>query len=147
MKKIILILTLISAFSISYYLYYLHSDKKILENFANEVVDDSIKTENIITKYVKHTVKGKKTALYLLNFIKDEYKKNPEKIMVYTKEEEKANKLGNQIELKNSEKLYYIKFNKDMTYPFLINKESKIVVLLILIKGEGGVLSNVRSDE
>lgn len=147
MKKIILILTLISAFSISYYLYYLQSDKKFLENFANEVVDDSIKTENIITKYVKHTAKGKKTALYLLNFIKDEYKKNPEKIMVYTKEEEKANKLGNQIELKNSEKLYYINFNKDMTYPFLINKESKIVVLLILIKGEGGVLSNVRSDE
>lgn len=147
MKKIILILTLIIALSISYYLYYLQSDKKILENFACELVDDSVKPEDLITKHIKHTEKGKKIALYLLNFIKEEYKKNPGKIIVYTREEAKRNKFDHQIEIKNTEKLYYIKFNENMIYPFLLNKESKIIVLFILTKGDGGLLSNTRSDE
>jgi hypothetical protein len=147
MKKPIFILAIISVLSICYYLYYLQSDKIILKNFANAVVDDSISVENILTKYVKYTEKGKKTTVYFLNLIKNEYKKNPERIMVYTKEEEKINKLGNHIKIKNTEKLYYIKFNNEMTYPFLINKESKIIVLFILTKGEQGVLSNCRSDQ
>jgi hypothetical protein len=147
MKKILLILTIILALTMSYYLYYLHSDKKIIKDFANEIVDDSIKLEDVLTKYIKHTQKEKKLTLYLLNFIKEEYKKNPGKIVVYTQEEAKRNKHDFQIELKNTEKLYYIKFNEDMTYPFLINKESEIIVLFILNKGEGGTLTNARSDE
>jgi hypothetical protein len=147
MKKILLIFTLILAISVSYYLYYLQSDKKILENFACEVVDDSVKPEDLITKQIQHTEKGKKIALYLLNFIKEEYKKDPGKIIVYTRDEAKRNKFDYQIEIKNTEKLYYIKFNENMTYPFLLNKESKIIVLFILTKGDGGFLSNTRSDE
>lgn len=148
MKKLIYISLIIISFCLCYYIYYIKSDKKILKDFAYEVVDDSTSVDDVILKYVTHTKKGEKTALFVLNFIKEEYKKNPDRIVVYTPEEAGRSGQKFQIELNDTEKLYYMKFNKDMILPFLVNKESKIIVLLVLTKGnEGGTLSNDRSDQ
>lgn len=147
MKNLLLILTVILALSIGYYLYYLQSDKKLLKDFAYAVVDDSVKLEDVVEKYVKYTAEGKKMSQFVLNSIKDEYKKNPGQIVVYTPEE--GNKKGPKfkMDLKEKEKLYYIKFNKNLILPFFVNNDSKIVVLLYITKGDGGTLSNARSDE
>jgi hypothetical protein len=148
MKKGILTLTIVLALAFGYYLYYTQSDKNLLKNFADEVVQDSIKTEEIVIKYVKHSEKGKKLALLVLNHIREEYKKKPGKIVVYYNGGSKRIQLkANKIELKDTEKLYSISFNEDLMFSFLVTKESKIVVLLILTKGGGGKLSNERSDE
>lgn len=148
MKKLTLTVTIVLALACGYYLYYTQSDKNLLKDFAYEVVDDSTSVDDVILKYVTHTKKGEKTALFVLSFIKEEYKKNPDRIVVYTPEEAGRNGQKFQIELNDTEKLYYVKFNKDMILPFLVNKESKIIVLFILTKGnEGGTLSNDRSDQ
>ncbi|TDE06658.1 hypothetical protein [Flavobacterium hiemivividum] len=125
----------------------MQSDKKLLKDFAYEVVDDSVKLEDVVEKYVKYTAEGKKMSQFVLNSIKDEYKKTPGQIVVYTPEE--GNKKGTKfkMDLKEKEKLYYIKFNKNLILPFFVDNDSKIVVLLYITKGDGGTLSNARSDE
>lgn len=128
-----------------YYCYSKH-DKKKLENFANQIVNESIAINTVVEKNVKYTVKGKQLSLFVLNFIRQQYKKEGGQISVYSVTEAGKN-LKNEIQLKKGEKLYYVKFNEQMIQPFIITKECKIVVLFVLTKGEEGMLSDSRSDE
>lgn len=146
MKKIIGI-TLILFFCGGFFYYYMKSDKKLLNDFANQIVDKSISIDSIVENSVKYTEKGRQTSLFVLNTIRQEYKKEGEQIVIYSAEEYKNNKNNSEIKLKDSERLYYIKFNNEIILPFIINDESKIIVLLVLTKGKGGTLTESRSDE
>lgn len=146
MKKIVAV-TLVLFFCGGYFYYYMKSDKKLLKDFANQIVDKSISIDSIIENSVKYTEKGKQTSLLVLSTIRQGYKKEGEQIVVYSAEEHQNNKYNNEIKLKNNERLYYIKFNNEMILPFIVNDRSKIIVLLVLTKGEGGILSDSRSDE
>lgn len=146
MKKIVLLIAVIAiAFGVYYY-YNVNNDTKLLKKFANEIINDSIVIDSVIKNNVKYTEKGKKLSLYVLNFIKEEYKKNKGQINIYTPEDAKKYR-QDKIVLKDKERLYYIKFNNEMIWPFIANNESKIVVLLILTKGKEVPLSESRSDE
>lgn len=146
MKKIIIsAVFLIITISIGYCLY-IKSDKKKLENFANEITNESINTDIIIDKYIKCSIKGRKLSLYTLNIIRQEYKKNKDEISIYSAQEAKKYR-QDKIVLKDNEKLYYIRFNKEVIWPFIINDKSEIIIVLILSKGGGGLLSESRSDE
>lgn len=147
MKKIFLLIAIVIMASGGYY-YYLKSDKKILKNFATELVDESNTTKSIIKKYVKYTEKGELLSLSVLNSIKQEHKKQGGQISIYSAGEAGKSSQNNHIKLQDGERLYYIKFSKEIIWPFIINNESKIIVLLILTKGkEGGILSDSRSDK
>jgi hypothetical protein len=149
MKKtlILSIILVLSAFG-GYYCF-IKSDKKMLADFANEVVDESITADSIIEKYVKYTDKGKQNSLFVLNLIRREYKKEKGQIIIYASDEaKKTGRSIDQIKLNDKEKLYYIKFNKEINLPFIINSKSKIIVLLVLTKGDDtGTLCESRSDE
>lgn len=147
MKKIFLLIAIVIMTSGGYY-YYLKSDKKVLKNFANELVDESNSTKSIIKKYVKYTEKGELLSLSVLNSIKQEHKNQGGQISIYSASEAGKNSQNNQIKLQDGERLYYIKFSEEIIWPFIVNNESKIIVLLILTKGkEGGILSDSRSDK
>ena len=146
MKKIIGI-TLILFFCGGFFYYYMKSDKKLLNDFANQIVDKSISIDSIVENSVKYTEKGRQTSLFVLNTIRQEYKKEGEQIVIYSAEEYQNNKNNSEIKLKDGERLYYIKFNNEIILPFIINDESKIIVLLVLTKGKGGTLTESRSDE
>ncbi|WP_166920362.1 hypothetical protein [Flavobacterium poyangense] len=145
MKKIIAV-ALILFFCWGCFHNHVKSDIKLLNDFANQIVDKSISIDSIVESSVKYTKKGKQTSLYVLNTIRQQYKKKDE-IVVYSAEEYQNDKNNNEIKLKNNERLYYIKFNKEIILPFIVNDESKIIVLLVLTKGKGGTLSDSRSDE
>lgn len=145
MKKIVA-LALVLFFCGGYFYYYMKSDKKILKDFANQIVDKSTSIDSIIENSVKYTEKGKQTSLLVLNTIRQGYKKEGEQIIVYSAEEYENKKYNNEIKLKDRERLYYIRFNEETILPFIVNDESKIIVLLVLTKGEGGILSESRSD-
>ncbi|MNL31675.1 hypothetical protein D3C87_1534740 [compost metagenome] len=146
MKKILLLgFLLIVTFCIGYY-FYTESDKYILKKFSNEIVKNTSNVEDIIEEHVKYTNKGKTLGLYVLNFIKQEYKKNKGQIIIYSREEAKKYR-QDKIVLKEKEKLYYVKFNNEMIFPFIVNNDSKIIVLMILTKGSEGTLSESRSDQ
>jgi hypothetical protein len=146
MKKIVAI-TLVLFFCGGYFYYYMKSDKKLLTDFANQIVDESISIDSIIENSVKYTEKGKQTSILVLSTIRQGYKTEEGQIVVYSAEEHQNNKYNNEIKLKNNERLYYIKFNNEIILPFIVNDRSKIIVLLVLTKGEGGILSDSRSDE
>ncbi|MFH6943979.1 hypothetical protein [Flavobacterium sp. FlaQc-50] len=145
MKKIVA-LTLVLFFCGGYFYYYMKSDKKILKDFANQIVDKSTSIDSIIENSVKYTGKGKQTSLLVLDAIRQGYKKEGEQIIVYSADEYQNKKYNNDIKLKDRERLYYIRFNEETILPFIVNDESKIIVLLVLTKGEGGILSESRSD-
>lgn len=122
------------------------NDKLILQNFANKIVDDSNLIQDIVSKDVQTTPKGKKMAEDILNLIRAGYKKKQGEIVVYSNTEYKKNKHEGEYKLNEGDKLYYIKFNDELILPFVVNKNSKIVVLLVITKGDV-IISNSRSDE
>jgi hypothetical protein len=58
MKKIILILAVLTAICGGYYLYYMQSNKKMLSDFAHDLIDNSIKLNDVVTKYIKCDKEG-----------------------------------------------------------------------------------------
>jgi hypothetical protein len=146
MKKILLILLLISTLLITYYLYS-QSDKDKVEDFAIELVDDSIPLENVLKKRIKYSEKQKNLSLIVLKTIRDEYQENPKKIVVKSSSEYTKAAQEDKIKLYDGEHLFYIEFNKALTLPFVINKKSQIIILFHLTKGGGGDLNNSRSDD
>ena len=146
MKKILIILTISLVLGTSYYFYLMQSDKILLKDFSAELVDDSIKTDEIVSKFVKNTAKGKVLAVFILNYIREEYKKDPGEIVVCKVDEKRKKEITSKIKINEDEKLYNIKFNKNLKLDLIVNKESKIVIFFILDKENGGTLSNTRSD-
>ena len=147
MKKILIILGISLVLGTSYYFYFMQSDKILLKDFYAEIANDSIKTDEIVSKFVKNTSKGKVMAVFILNYIREEYKKDPGEIVVCKVDENEKKEITSKIKINEGEKLYNIQFNKNLKLDLIVNKESKIVIYFILDKGNGGTLSNERSDE
>ena len=147
MKNLLITIGISLVLGTSYYFYFMQSDKILLKDFSAELVDDSIKTDEIVSKFVKNTAKGKVLAVFILNYIREEYKKDPAEIVVCNVDENEKKKITSKIKINEGEKLYNIQFNKNLKLDLIVNKESKIVIFLIISKGNGGTLSNERSDE
>ena len=147
MKNLLITIGISLVLGTSYYIYFKQSDKILLKDFSAELVDDSIKTDEIVSKFVKNTAKGKVLAVFILNYIREEYKKDPGEIVVCKVDENEKKEITSKIKINEGEKLYNIKFNKNLKIDLIVNKESKIVIFLIIKKGSGGTLSNERSDE
>ena len=77
MKKTILILTAILAICGGSYYYYMQSEKKMINDFAHDITNNSIKLEDIIKKHIKCSKKSKKIDLYKFEYYRNEYKKIP----------------------------------------------------------------------
>lgn len=137
MKKIISILTVLSLIGGGYYLYYMQSDKKLVNDFAYEVFENSVQTEDIIIKYMKCNKIGKEMALALLKYHRNEYKKKPGTIKVYSYKEATKLKNPTKIVSENYNKVYLIYLNNKFQMPILLNEESKIISISYgLSKGE-----------
>lgn len=146
MKKIRIILLLILTLLIIIY-FCSQSDKDKVEDFAIELVDDSIPLENVLRKRIKYSEKQKNLSLIHLKNIRDEYQENPQRIVVKSSLEYTTAAQEDRIKLYEGEHLFYIEFNKNVTLPFVINKKSQIIILFHLTKGGEGYLMNSRSDD
>lgn len=146
MKKTIFILLLIATLLVICYFFIQRKENKV-ENFAIELVDNAIPIEQVLKKRINYSEKQKGLCLIFLKTIREEYKKNPEKIKVISASEHAKFSDKNRIKLYDGEHLFYIEFNKSLTLPFIVNKKSQIIILFYLTKGEGGNLKNSRSDD
>ena len=84
MKKIIffLVLAILILFSISK-LYY-SPEKRMLKGFAQDVINENIKIEKIIDKYIICDKRAIEIDILVLKRFRSEYKKHPNTISVYT---------------------------------------------------------------
>lgn len=138
MKKIISILVLSSILCIGYYCYYINSDKKLLKDFAFEVVDNSVKLNDIINKYMICDKAAKSLTLMQLEYIRVEFKKNPSNnIIVYSyKDAVKQKKIKDNIVSKDYSNVNIILFNEKLDLSVLLNSNSKIIAISTLNKGD-----------
>lgn len=81
MKKIVLILLLFSVLLVTL-CYFSSLNKRKVENFAHDIIDNSIPIENVLKKRVKYSQKQKDMSLIFLKNIRDEYQVNPIRIVV-----------------------------------------------------------------
>lgn len=135
MKKLILILTIIFVICIGSYYFYWQSDQKLLKDFAFEVTDDEVKFEKIMAHYIKCKKESKPIVLFFLKLYREEFKKNPGAIKVYSYNEAIKLDNGNEIVSDNYDKVYFIYLNEKARIPILLNNERKIIALSILNKG------------
>lgn len=132
MKKYIIIFII----SIGILIFYLSSNKRLLKNFADDVINDNITIEQIIEKHIICDKKALLMTTIQLEFVRAEYKKNPSGICIYSYE--KAKKEGKEIKgivSDNYDKVYFIYFNDKLYLPILLNENSKIIAISTLNKG------------
>lgn len=136
MKKAMLILAAVLAIYGGYYLY-MHSNKKILCDFAHNVIDNSIKLDNVIVKHIKCSKEEKKMATYILEYYRDEYKKNPSNnIAIYSYEEAVEQKIiEDNIISENYDNVFVVFLNDKNTIEVLLNSDSKIIAISTINKG------------
>ncbi len=81
MRKFIFILVLF----VSILLFFLNrsSDKKLLKNFSDDLVNENIKIEKVINKYIVCDVKAIEITTIQLEYIRAEFKKFPSEINIY----------------------------------------------------------------
>lgn len=135
MKNKILIIALILVISVGYYLYYMQSDKKILNDFAYKVVGDSVKLEKVIDTYLNYDIKAKEITLLQLQSYKNDWNKNPKGIIVYSYEEAMAKGKGYNIESAKHDYIFFIYFNENLKMPVLLNTDSRIISICTINKG------------
>lgn len=114
----------------------LSSDKKLLKNFADDVINENIKMEQIIEKYISCDKKAKTMTTIQLESIRAEFKKHPLEIRIYSFNE--AKKVGKEIKgivSDNYDKVYFIYFSNKSYLSLLLNENSKIVAISTLNKG------------
>ncbi|MBQ0907658.1 hypothetical protein KBJ98_02955 [Flavobacterium sp. F-328] len=146
MKKNILIILLI-AISIVVIYYNSKRDENIVKNFALELVDESMPLEQILKTKINYSKKQKDVCLFFLKTVREEYNKNPEKIVITQSANSNVDVKSDAVKLNSGEHLFYVQFNKSLTVPFILNNKSEIIILFNLTKGGGGNLNNSRSDE
>lgn len=144
MKKTISSIAILTIISLIYYFNYLQSDKKLLSDFAHEVVDSSTILDTVIVKYVECNKVGSEVALFLLTKIRKEYNENDGNITIYTYEEGLSNGYGKEIKNINKTSIYFIRFNKNSAIPVMLSDKSKIVAISAIKKGDGYYL--MRTD-
>jgi hypothetical protein len=137
MKKTILILTAILAICGGSYYYYMQSEKKMLCDFAHDVIDNSIKLDDVIVKHIKCSKEEKKMATYILEYYRDEYIKNPSNnISIYSYEEAVEQKIiEDNIVSENYDNVFVVFLNHKNTIEVLLNSDSKIIAISTINKG------------
>lgn len=134
MKKNIFILVFIISICILFF--YPSSDKKSLNNFGDDVINDTIKFEQIIEKYIICDKKAILMTTIQLESVRTEYKKHPSEICIYSfKDAKKQGKEIKGIVCDNYDKVYFIYFNDKLYLSILLNENSKIIAISTLNKG------------
>lgn len=122
--------------SICILILYPSSDKKLLKNFADDVINNNVKIEQIIDKYIICDKKAIIMTTIQLESVRAEYKKHPSEICIYSfKEAKKEGKEIKGIVCDNYDKVYFIYFNDKLYLSFLLNENSKIIAISTLNKG------------
>jgi hypothetical protein len=135
MKKIIffLVLAILILFSISKL--YTSPEKKMLRNFANDVINEDVKLEKIIDKYIICDKRAIEINVLVLEHFRSEYKKRPSSVSVNTYKERKDDKIFEGLVSDNYEKVYLIDFGEKLHMSILLNKDSKIIAISTMNKG------------
>lgn len=136
MKKIFIILLLITTIFGGVY-FYMKNEKRILKGFACEMVDDTIKTEDIINKYLLCDKRAVALTLMQLEYTRNEYKQTQsKKIAIYSyKDAVNKKKIKDQIVSDVYDNIYIIFLNDKIKIPILLNNNSKIIAISTLNKG------------
>lgn len=133
MKKIILIIATILVLSGGYYYYYMQSEKKMLKDFASDMINHSIKTNDIVDKYLECDKLGKEMAVLFLDHYRKGYSKNPShdliKIYSYDEARKLRKEIGNISDDYNYDKVFFIYLNSKIKMPILLNDDSKIIAI------------------
>ena len=150
MKKTILILVGILSICGGYYYRYTQSDKKLLIDFAYEMVDNNVNINDIATKYIKYNKLGKEIAVLLLEHYRKGYHKNDSdvSIKVYSYQEaiKSGKEIGNVSENYNYNKVFFIYLNDKVKIPILLNDESKIIAISFGLDKGGSINYFMRLD-
>lgn len=129
---------------------YLQSDKKMIYDFASEVVDNTVEIDDVVAKYIKCDKMGKEIAIIFLNHFRKGYAKNtsPEsiKIQSYKKAMRSGTKIGIIAEDYDSDKVFYIYFKDSIKMPILLNDESKIIAISFGLNKGGDINYFMRLD-
>lgn len=134
MKKFIFILAVIISILIIFS--NLSSDEKLLKNFADDVINENIKIEQVIKKYIICDIKAKKMTTIQLESIRAEFKKLPSEICIYSyKNAKKEGKEIKGIVCDNYDNVYFIYFSNKSYLSLLLNENSKIIAISTLNKG------------
>jgi hypothetical protein len=135
MKKIIffLVVAILILFSISKL--YTSPEKKMLRDFANDVINENVKLEKIIDKYIICDKRAIEINVLVLEHFRSEYKKRPSSVSVHTYKERKDDKIFEGLVSDNYEKVYLIDFGEKLHMSILLNKDSKIIAISTMNKG------------
>nr|WP_315163056.1 hypothetical protein [uncultured Flavobacterium sp.] len=127
MKKTILVIVVFATICLGYCYKSVQRNKKLIFDFAYEMVNVSIPINNVVSKHIECDKIGKGISLILISNFRKEYNKNPKKIYVYTYCEGLLNGFGKEIESPNKSQIYFVEFNDSLVIPILLNNESKVV--------------------
>ena len=135
MKKIIffLVLAILILFSISK-LYY-SPEKRMLKDFAQDVINEDIKFEKIIDKYIICDKRAIEIDGLVLKYVRFEFNKNPHKISIYSYKEIEDDERLKGLVADNFENVYLIDFGEKLYMPILLNENSKIIAISAMDKG------------
>jgi hypothetical protein len=144
MKKIIffLVLAILILFSISKL--YTSPEKKMLRDFAYDVINEDVKLEKIIDKYIICDKRAIEINVLVLEHFRSEYKKRPSSVSVHTYKERKDDKIFEGLVSDDYEKVYLIDFGEKLHMSILLNKDSKIIAISTMNKG--GTRFFIRTD-
>ena len=150
MKKTTLILIAILAICGGSYYYYMQSDKKMITDFACEVVDNTVTINNVVAKHIKCDKLGKEIAVLFLDHYRKGYDKNasPVSIKVYSYYEAKklGKEIGNVSDNYDYDKVFFIYLNDRIKMPILLNDESKIIAISFGLDKGGNINYFMRLD-
>jgi hypothetical protein len=144
MKKTIffLVLAILILFSISKL--YTSPEKKMLRDFAYDVINEDVKLEKIIDKYIICDKRAIEINVLVLEHFRSEYKKRPSSVSVHTYKERKDDKIFEGLVSDDYEKVYLIDFGEKLHMSILLNKDSKIIAISTMNKG--GTRFFIRTD-
>lgn len=114
---------------------YSSPEKRMLKDFATDVINEDIKFEKIINQYIPCDKRAIKLNILILEFIRSEYKKHPGNISVYTFKEKENDEIFKGLVSDHYENVYLIYFGEKLSLPILLNEDSKIIALSVMNKG------------
>jgi hypothetical protein len=128
------LLILLSVFGLNFS--YSQNEKKILSDFGHAVANDNIKLEEVMDTYLNYDSRTKEITLQQLQFWRDKWKFDPNKISVYTYVEALSKGKGHEIETTkyDYDRIFFICFNEE-SMSILLNSSSKIISISAMNKG------------
>jgi hypothetical protein len=107
----------------------------MLNDFATDVINEDIKPEKIIDKYIICDKRAIEIDVLVLKYVRSEYKKHPSSISVHTFKEKENDERLNSLVSDNYENVYLIDFGDELYMPILLNKDLKIIAISTMNKG------------